>query len=287
MPLPIFKADFEIKPHISFSEAYSYFNCPYNRYLTYVEKKQNEETIYTHFGKQMGLALEKYKKNGAKNAWIGLGKSIFNFIIDNEWAEIVPQRHRDFRIWVRAAIKNFHDTIIFLDEKFPNWEIIDFEYPLYEDIPGTSKKFKGFIDIIFKYNNQIWILDFKTSTKSWDKSKRSDTEKLYQVSLYKEFYCMKNGVDPDIVNVGYLLLLREKINGKSFSKNESSVEMFEQTSGKVKRRNAINWLKNQADGIDSGIKIMNTSTCKFCQCGKSEESKKWENFRKSKKNLTK
>lgn len=283
MPLPIFKANNEIKPHISFSEAYVVSKCPYNHYLSYVEKKEREDTIYTHFGKEMGLALEKYKKNGQKTAWIGLGKAIFNFIIDNGWTEEVPERHRNHRIWIRAAIKNFHDTISFLDEKFPGWEVIDFEYELYEEIPGSHKKFKGFIDLIFKYNDQIWILDFKTTTRSWDKEKRSDTEKLYQVSLYKEFYCLKNNVDPDIVNVGYLLLLREGLNRKEIPKNKSSVELFEQTSGKIKRKNAIEWLKKQIQTIEAGIKIANPSTCKFCQCGKSDEAKKWEFIRKNKK----
>jgi hypothetical protein len=282
LPLPVFKKEnLQDRPHVSFSEGYSFFHCPWNHWITYRLKGPREETIYTVYGKEMGLALERYKKNGVKLAWISLGKAIFKHILENGFGEMVNEKDQDWRFWVRAAIRNFNDTLVFLDETYPEWELIDFEYPLYEDIPGSNKKFKGFIDLIFKYKNRIKILDFKSTTLSWDKKKRSDTHKLYQVVLYKNLYCQKHNIDPNTVDVGYLLLLR-----KPAKKAKTSVELFEQTSGPVKLQNSIDWLSQQARGIEKGVNIKNKTTCSFCQCGESDDEKKWAAYRANKKALT-
>jgi hypothetical protein len=281
LPLPIFKKEnLEDRPHVSFSEGYTFFRCPFNHWMTYRLKGPREDTIYTVYGKEMGLALEKYKKNGVKLAWVSLGKAIFKHIVANGFGEMVNEKDQDWRFWVRAAIRNFKDTLEFLDENYPGWKLIDFEYPLYEDIPDSSKKFKGFIDLIFEYKGRIKILDFKSTTLSWDKEKRSDTQKLYQVSLYKKFYCQKNDIDPNIVDVGYLLLLR-----KPAKKAKTSVELFEQTSGPVKLDNSITWLSQQARGIEKGINIKNKTMCSFCQCGESDDEKKWAAYRAKKKEM--
>lgn len=277
MPLPIYNQVLEDRPHISFSEALLMDRCPNNHWSSYRLKAKREETIYTMYGKEMGLALERYKKNGLTTAWVGLGKAIFRYILDNGYGEMVNEKDQNWEFWVNCAIKNFWDTLSFLDETYPGWELIDFEYPLYEDIPGASKKFKGYIDLIFKYKGRIKILDFKTSTVTWDEDKRKDTHKLYQVSLYKKFYCDKNNIDPNIVDVGYLLLLRKS------AKDKSSVELFEQTSGPVKLKNATEWITTQAKNIEAGIRVMNKSTCQFCVCGQSDDDKKWRYRRERKK----
>jgi hypothetical protein len=271
MNLPILERSIlEERPHISFSEALSFYKCPHNHWLSYREKIAREDTIYTMFGKAVGEALESKRKHGKDLAWLTLGKKVFRFVLDNEWSEMVKEEDRDWRVWVKAGLRVYHDALEFLDTSYPGWELIDFEFPLYEDIEGSNKKFKGYIDIIFKHDGKIYLFDFKTCSYGWSPDQRKDTHKLYQITLYKEFYCKKTGTDPDLISCAYLLLKR-----KPAKKAETSVELFEQTSGEVKRKNAVEWLSKQARGIEKGIKIKNKTTCSFCQCGEAESIKKW------------
>jgi hypothetical protein len=264
MALPVFTkpTDLEERPHISFSEALTFYKCPYKHWENYRLKKPQEDTIYTIFGKAVGEALERYKKYDKKHSWITMGKKIFRFLLENGFGEFVNEKDQDWRIWARSSLRIFKDTLEYLDINFPGWELIDFEYPLYEQIEGSEKKFKGFVDLIFKHDGQLYLWDFKTCGWGWTPEQKSDTQKLYQITLYKHFYCQKNGIDPDEIKVAYLLLKR-----KPAKKAETSVELFEQTSGKKKIENALIWLKEQAEGIESGIKIKKKTTCAFCVCG--------------------
>jgi hypothetical protein len=263
MPLPIFvQGNLEDRPHVSFSEAYTASCCPYKHWEQYRLKKPQEDTIYTVFGKAVGESIEKYKKYGQKMSWISIGKKIFRFVLDHGWPEKMEEKDRDWRVWTRAGLRIFKDTLEFLDEEFPWWELIDFEYPIYEEILGRGKKFKGFIDLIFKWNGKIYIIDFKTTASGWFKQQLEDTHKLYQVTLYKYFYCLKTGTDPSNVETAYLLLKR-----KPAKKATTSVQLLEQTSGKVKMGNAVSWLSKQIELIETGIKIKSPTTCSFCVCG--------------------
>lgn len=263
MGLPVFiHKNLEDRPHVSFSEAYTMSKCPYKHWEQYRLKKPQEDTIYTVFGKAVGEAIERYKKNGINTSWISIGKKIFRFLVDNDWPEKMNEEDKDWRVWVRAGLRIFKDTLDFLDEEFSTWELIDFEYPLYEEVPGREKKFKGFIDLIFKWNGKIYIIDFKTTASGWFRDQLEDTHKLYQVTLYKYFYCLKTGTDPDKVETAYLLLKRKP------SKNAStSVELLEMTSGKVKLQNSIEWLSKQIETIEVGVRVKSPTTCKFCVCG--------------------
>lgn len=264
MSLPIYKKEnLEDRSHISFSEALTFYKCPYKHWEQYREKRPQEDTMYTVFGKAVGEALERYKKYGKKHSWITMGKRIFNFVVENGFGDI-PEKDKDWRIWVKAGLRIFNDTLAFLDENYPGWEVIDFEFPLYEPIEGSEKKFKGFVDLIFKHNNKIYLWDFKTCGWGWTPEQKSDTQKLYQVILYKYYYCQKTGTDPNNISTAYLLLKR-----KPAKSAKSAVELFETTSGKKKMENAVLWLNEQADGISRGIRIKNKTKCAFCICGQS------------------
>lgn len=265
MPLPIFKKEnLEERPHISFSEALTFYKCPFKHWEQYREKRPQEDTIYTVYGKAVGEALERYRKYDKKHSWITMGKKIFNFIIDNGYGEYVSEKDQDWRFWVAGSLRIFKDTLEFLDENYPGWELVDFEFPLYEPIDGTEKKFKGFIDLIFKHDGKIYLWDFKTCGWGWTPEQKSDTQKLYQVILYKHFYCQKMGINPDEVSTAYLLLKR-----KPAKSAPSAVELFETTSGKKKVENAVEWLKEQADGIGRGVRVKNKTKCAFCICGEA------------------
>jgi len=278
MTLPIYKKELQERPYISFSEAHAFSTCPHKHWQIYREKIAREDTIYTVFGTAVGEAIEDFKKNNKKFSWISLCKKIFRFIVENEeWPEWVKEDEKDWRLWARSALRIFKDTLAFMDQTYPGWKLIDFEYELNEPIEGCKKTFKGYIDFIFEWKDKIYIFDFKTTKTGWYLDQRQDTEKLYQVILYKNYYCKKNNIDPKKIQCAYLLLKRQPPK-----KAESSVELFEQTSGNVKLRNAESWLKEQAQGIEKGISLRKVDTCSFCVCGKSNNKPGSKNKTKSK-----
>lgn len=253
----------DLKQHISFSEALTFDKCPYNHYLQYVLKKRSEQTIYTMFGTLIGRAIEDKKKNNNDNALLELEEKLKSWIVENPF--IVrsddTKEEIDTEEWINSARSIYENIFPFLDKRFPGYELLDFEFPIYEDVPEHTLKFKGYVDFIIKHEGVIWILDFKTTKRSWNKDTLSDTTKLYQVILYKKFFCEMFSIDPTTVATAYLLLKRAP------SKNEDVIEIVETTSGKVKLNNSIEWLKEQADGIAAGIKLKKPQTCSFCNCG--------------------
>lgn len=262
------------RQHISFSEAYTFSKCPYNHYTQYVLKQRSEETIYTKFGTLMGRAIEDKKKNLHEDAW----KEFENKLC--EWIDANPHIIREGKApelidkdeWIEAGRKIYNEVFVFLDKEFPGYQVLEFEFPIYEDVPEHHLKFKGYVDFIIKHEDKIWILDFKTTKKMWDAETLSDTEKLYQVTLYKKFFCDMFEIDPKDVETAYLLLKRAPW------KDEPIIEIVKTTSGKVKMNNCIEWLKEQSEGIQAGIRVKKTNTCKFCSCGSAP---KWSPKKKS------
>lgn len=261
MPLPIFTLDRIELDRVSFSRALTFYRCPYRHHLDYILKKDKEDTVYTVFGTLIGEALEQKKKYNNNLAWLTFAKKFFRFLVENDWHELVKEKDRDWRNWVRAGFQIYNDVFIFLEDKFPGYELVDFEHELYEPIEGTNMKFKGYIDFIIKWQDKYYIMDFKTVSSFYFWKQNADTYKLYQVALYKHFFCAKTGIDPSIVETSYMLLRR------NYEKDKFSVELYEQTSGPKKLSNSIEWLKKQAAGIESGIRIKRVDTCDFCSCG--------------------
>ena len=57
------------------------------------------------------------------------------------------------------------------------WEVLAAEEQLYEEIEGSKKKFKGFIDLVmFNHADQkVYIIDWKTTSWGWDSRKKSNS----------------------------------------------------------------------------------------------------------------
>ena len=141
-----------------------------------------------------------------------------------------------------------------LDDYFEEYEVLAVEMPLYENIDGHEKVFKGYIDaVVATPDGKIHIFDWKTCSWGWDRKKRSDKLVTYQLTLYKHFFCQKMDANPKDVETHFALLKRT-------SKNKH-VEFFRVTSGPRKTENALKLLNMALYNIENKRYIKNRLSC--------------------------
>jgi SWI/SNF-related matrix-associated actin-dependent regulator 1 of chromatin subfamily A len=248
------------KKFISFSEALVFSNCPHKHYLQYVVKMPFKPSVYTTFGNAVHLCVEEKIKTG-KNNWVKMGKSIYKWIQKNPIDDLT-EKELDPKEWTRSAFELINMFFDWLDEKFPNGEIIQSEMKLWTPIEGMGNmSFIGYIDLVLKdVTGKYHIMDMKTSNSAWNDKKRSDVEKLYQVILYKKYFCRIKGIDPKDVETHYIIMSRK------YNKKNGPIELISKISDKKTLEAANLWLIKQTEGILSSIRIKNKGKCEYCIC---------------------
>lgn len=246
----------EPKKHVSFSEIKVFDECAYRWYLIYDQGHRQGDTVHTIFGSLIHKSIDD-KKRGQNNTWISFGKSFLRWAAKNtdekSFAKHTPKE------WVLQGFKIYHEVFDWLEETFPKYELVQSELQLFEKIENIDLCFKGFIDLVIKDKDGFYhVIDFKTTDWGWDAEKKSDTKKLYQVILYKKFFCQKYQIDPKLVKTHYVLLKRNP------SKNSPRSELFTISSGEKKVENATEWLQDSALSISKKIKMKNRYACKWC-----------------------
>jgi hypothetical protein len=76
---------------------------------------------------------------------------------------------------------------------------------------------------------------------------------VYQLILYKHFFCQKYGIDPNNVHTHFGLLKR--------TSKKNIVELFKVTSGQKRIDNALELLHKAIQTIKSGVHIKNKLSC--------------------------
>ena len=85
----------------------------------------------------------------------------------------------------------------------------------------------------------------------------------YQLTLYKNFYAKKHGIDPKNIETHFALLKRT-------AKKGSKVEIFRVTSGPRKTSSAMALLNKAIQNIEGKRSIKNRLSCKYCSFYKTE-----------------
>lgn len=256
-----------MKPHISFSELYTYDSCQYKHNIEYVQGLKSPPNINLIFGTCIHEAIESRKQFNKTHSWVSMCKRIIKWIKENPKDSYLGElNHKD---WCSQALLIYSEIFDWLNENFPGHELIANEFELFEPIKEHDDvKFKGFIDLVIKDKSQDYhIIDFKTCSWGWDRYKRSDTKKQYQLTLYKKFFCEKQNLDPEKVKTHFVLLKRTP------PKNESAVELFTISSGNKKVSNANEWMLKQVSYMKRGLKLKNRTACKFCPWYKTDHCK--------------
>ncbi|NBP00920.1 MAG: hypothetical protein EBU90_12445, partial [Proteobacteria bacterium] len=158
------------KPHISFSEVKLWKECSYRHNLIHVKKIDlSKPSPVLDFGTAVHASCEKYLLTREMDLEVAYNH------MEKAWAS--HEGNPDFTSQSLEKAKTEAELILkevpkFLDETFPEWEVVDAEHQLYEAVENHSQAFKGFIDGVIKARGKrgetiYWILDWKTTARGW------------------------------------------------------------------------------------------------------------------------
>lgn len=190
---------------ISYSQLSDYLACHNKHYLGYTKKLKSydSDTIHLIFGTHIHSTIERFLKKELTKE-----KALIYF----SNCMLSPETRAKQPTELLVKFKN--QGIKVLNEFFSKfaWNeiiVIENELELLEPI-FKNFYFTGKVDFIYRYKSFIYIADFKTSTKEWDKWKFGDEHYGLQLKLYKWFYCQKTKIPYDNVRLAYMVLNRNE-----------------------------------------------------------------------------
>ena len=172
----------------------------------------------------------------------------------------------DYTAMVESAKNIIPHIMPTVESYFGKYEVISVEQLLLEDIndfDSYGKKFKGFIDLVLKTeDNKYHVIDWKTCSWGWDAKKRSDTNNVYQLTLYKKFFSEKFNISCDNIETYFALLKR--------TAKKNNVEFIKVSNKKRITQNAVSLLERAIKNIESKNFIKNRLSCKYCSFYKTD-----------------
>ena len=162
-----------------------------------------------------------------------------------------------------------------------NYELVGIELPIF-DQPQEGVQFKSFLDVVIrnKINDNVKIIDLKTSTRSWTNYHKKNFYKTSQLVLYKQKYSEKFGVPLDKISVEFLILKRKVAKKSDWP--ISRLQRFEPAHGSV-TLNKVNKAFNEFRELifdskgnyrtDREYNASPGNACKFCEFYDTEHCK--------------
>lgn len=259
------------KHHVSFSEIKMWKECPYRHKLMHIDKVDVfEPSPFLDFGTAVHEGCEALVEKSTpdrpklvldiKSAWEKYG-------FDNQdWVKKQPGWYKYFPVeeWLSWANNMWDEVPDFLDSEFPGWQTVKAEEKLYEDIPDTEIKFKGFIDAIIKTPKKrgsgfdYWILDWKTAQPyGWRREKKQDILMTAQLILYKHFWSIKHNIPLKDIKCGFILLKRGGKPGKI-------CELVSVSAGPKSIERSLKIMRSMIKMVKAKFSLKNRDSCTYC-----------------------
>lgn len=277
---------------ISFSQFSMYQNCQHRWKLSYIDKlKLGSPSIITTFGTALHETLQiylytLYHKSAKEADQMNLSALLQERLI--ETYEIEMHTHNNSEHYSTAQdMQEFYndgvEIVTYLQKhrteyfKKQDWELLGVEMPLYiqasEHNPNVIMN--GFIDIVLRdvKNDEIHILDIKTSTRGWNKYEKANKVKVSQLVLYKSYFAKQYGYDVEKIHINYFIVKRKLLEESLFP--QKRVQEFAPSSGKVTRKQLQTQIDDfvkeafNADGTRNTNReyvafTNNNKNCKYC-----------------------
>ena len=245
--------------HISFSELKNWNHCSYYHKLVYVDKlKGFEGNLYTAFGSALHTVCEKSVIKEIKDK-----KSLFQLSFSKEINKLPEKIRENLDTKMVSDMRRQGDFLVdlilpALNKEFGKFEVVSVEEKLYEPIEDQDYKFKGFIDLVIKTeDNKYHVIDWKTCSWGWNFKRKTDPMTTYQLTFYKYYFAKKHNIDPKDIETYFALLKR--------TAKKDHVEFYRVTSGKKKTENALNLLTKALYNIKANKYIKNRLSCGRCE----------------------
>jgi len=151
-----------------------------------------------------------------------------------------------------------------LSDQFGKYDLVSVEESLFEGITefDTDVSFKGFIDLVIKTEDgKYHIIDWKTCSWGWNMQRKSEPMTVYQLSLYKNYFCKKHNIDPENAETYFALLKR--------TAKKENVEIFKVTNGPKRVANAVDLLHKALTHIKGKNYMKNKLSCSKCEFHKT------------------
>lgn len=253
----------EEKPkHHSYSEVAIWMECGWRHKLQYLEKTDLEpKNIHLVFGTAVHGIMEIYfneKRLPSSEEVV----EMFDVLMKKEEV-VLGEKDGTMKEWQDKLVDIAATVSQWFEEEFKPYTFVSCEELIYEDIDGTDRKFKGYIDLIIKVldkngDEKYLIIDFKTANVSWPKTKRQDKKKLFQLYLYKKYWGEKNNIPVDDIIGCYILVKKNTKQGEiAFEKFfvDITPEMLEEAQNTIIKM--MKYLKKK-------LYIKNFKSCFFC-----------------------
>lgn len=263
------------KNYVSYSEVLTYEECPFKWKLRYIDGYKQDNTIYNIFGNALHEAINRRTTKGIETSWITMVKTIYKWILKNpvpnkwitlkkapnEW--VTEKGYLNPRGWGKAALIIYSQIFEWLFKEFGKYKIIGSEIRLKEPMDEINEEFyfRGYIDLLIRDSKENYhLIDFKTTDWGWDKNKRKDIKKQYQIILYKKFACEKFKLNRKKVKTHFILLKRSPPK-----KTNAACELITVSSNDKKIEDATKWVTKNIQLMKKGLIIKKRTGCKFCE----------------------
>ena len=236
--------------YVSYSQFAEFSRCPLSWKLSYVDRlRKKDSSIHTIFGDAMHNVIQHWVRImytetiKAANALdfdsllltemkakyvAGVEQMGTHFSTKDELGEFYLDGLATLK-WLRTKRTRFFDV--------KNETLVGTEVPLQMKLDGCT--FVAYLDLVLRdeVSKRIKIVDFKTSNKGWNDYNKQDQTKVDQVLLYKSFYAKQYNIDPEMIDVEFIILKR-KVNEQS-EFPQYRVQVFRPTQGKIAFAKAV------------------------------------------------
>lgn len=178
-----------MKEIFSFSKLDTFKNCPRSYYLTYIKKVERGNNVYGFLGGEFHECLEQLQKEE-----ITKDEAISKFKDSIETAEMFDMEfptEKSKNSYIECLLEYLNDY-----EKIP---VKDFKTEEYFEFEVEGVILRGYIDLFFVKDNDIYVIDYKTSSKF---SKKDLIKKEKQLILYG-LYLKDKYPDKNITYLGF------------------------------------------------------------------------------------
>lgn len=252
--------NYSFQHSVSYSQLQTYLSCPHKWQLQYKDNVgMFDYNIHMIFGSAVHEALQKYITILYEESGAAADRFEIEDYFKKQFFEIYNvnlKNNKGIHFSTPSEMREFYndglDIINFIKKKKGayfskrGWHLVGVEIPLLVQPNDflSNTFFKGYLDLVFYHepSNTFKIIDIKTSVNGWNKWKKKDEKKTYQLILYKKYFSKQFNVPIENIDIEFFIVKRKLYENVEFS--QKRVQEFKPASGKNKTNTATKALSD-------------------------------------------